>query len=466
MGSRAPYARIFVGLADEAWAPGLVIAGKYRLSAKLGQGGMGSVWQADHLTLNAPVAIKLLDPAIAKTEEGLARFMREAQAAAALRSSHVVQTFDYGVHDGVPFIVMELLVGQSLAERLSTGGPLPPAAFAKILKQVGRAMTKAQQAGIIHRDLKPDNVFLVEGDDEEPIAKVLDFGIAKAEGELGGVSLASKTRTGALLGTPFYMSPEQAQGTTVIDFRSDLWSLAVITFEALLGRRPFESEALGDLLLKICAQPLPVPSKIGPVPAGFDAWFAKACHRDPLQRFENATEMARAFERLVAPGRPSDISFDSVSVVGPIDGISAAGESLEGTEFAAPSVPTRRPLVVAGAVLLAAAVLIVLVLVTRSRDHGTAQSAVEPPQRAASRTPVVSAPVKPPEPAPEAVAAPVPSETAPAPSAAPDENVMEVDVDEPAAAPAPAKRGAGKAKPAASKPAKKTESYDPLMQRR
>src|SRR5262249_7064998 len=149
------------------------------------------------------------------------------------------------------------------------------------------------QSGIIHRDLKPDNIFLVEGEDDEPVAKVLDFGIAKATDEFA-VSLASKTRTGALLGTPFYMSPEQAQGSMVIDFRSDLWSLAVIAFEALVGRRPFESEALGDLLLKICALPLPVPSRLASVPAGFDAWFAKAANRDPSQRFGTATEMAKA----------------------------------------------------------------------------------------------------------------------------------------------------------------------------
>jgi hypothetical protein len=467
LGEEAPYARLFVGLEEEAWGPASVIAGKYRLVSKLGQGGMGAVWRADHLTLKAPVAIKLLDPSIAKTEEGLTRFLREAQAAAALRSSHVVQTFDYGVNDGVPYIVMELLVGQSLAERLTTSGPLEPVALAALLKQVARAISKAHQAGIIHRDLKPDNIFLVEGEEDEAIAKVLDFGIAKAAGELG-VALESKTRTGALLGTPFYMSPEQAQGTSVLDFRSDLWSLAVITFEALLGKRPFESEALGDLLLKICANPLPVPSKLGPVPAGFDAWFAKACNREPSQRFESAAEMAKAFERLLVPGRPLGVTFDSISVVAPIDGVSSAGDSLEGTEFAAPSAAARRPFFVAGAALVVAVAVIVLVLVTRGREHPTAES-VEASQKAAAHA--AAAVPKTPEPIAPASQAP-PAEGVPAAPAASEqagaaaEHVVDVDVDEPT--PAAAKRpAAGHAKSGTSKPAaKKTESYDPLMQRR
>jgi serine/threonine-protein kinase len=368
---------------------------------------MGAVWRADHLTLNAPVAVKLLDPSIANTQEGLARFLREAQAAAALRGVHVVQTFDYGVHERVPFIVMELLVGQSLADRLSTKGPLPPAAAASVLKQIARAISKAHQVGIIHRDLKPDNIFLVDSEDDELIVKVLDFGIAKASGELA-VNAASKTRTGALLGTPFYMSPEQAQGTVEIDYRSDLWSLGVIVYEAMLGKRPFESEALGDLLLKICVLPLPVPSRVGRVPAGFDAWFAKAANREPSQRFTTANEMAKALEQVVNPVRPANLSFDSISL-NPPHGSDPAGDSLEGTELEPPDFRKRRPAALFGGAALAIAAIVGIVIAL----HGGS----EPVAAAHS-----AAPVKVPTPvAPAAAPAPITTREEPAPTTAREE---------------------------------------------
>ena len=165
---------------------------------------------------------------------------------------------------------------------------MPPAELHHVLSQVCRALAKAHAAGIVHRDLKPDNIFLVRDDDRE-IAKVLDFGIAKQQRpELGG----GNTKTGAMLGTPFYMSPEQAQGTKTVDLRSDLWSLAVISFQAITGRLPFESDALGDLLIKIMVEEMPVPSRYGWVPPGFDAWWARAASRNPAARFQSAKEFA------------------------------------------------------------------------------------------------------------------------------------------------------------------------------
>ncbi|HEX4335409.1 MAG TPA: serine/threonine-protein kinase [Polyangiaceae bacterium] len=449
-------------MSDQPYAPGLVIAGKYRLTAKLGQGGMGAVWRADHLTLNAPVAIKLLDPSIATSEEGLARFNREAQSAAALRSVHVVQTFDYGVHERVPYIVMELLVGQSLADRITSKGPLSPQATASMLKQVARAITRAHQAGIIHRDLKPDNIFLVDGDDEEPIAKVLDFGIAKAKHELA-VNAASKTRTGALLGTPFYMSPEQAQGTVEVDYRTDLWSLGVITYEAMLGKRPFESEALGDLLLKICVLPLPVPSRIGKVPAGFDAWFAKAAHRDPVHRFATASEMAKALERVANPGRPANLSFDSISL-NPPHGANPAGDSLEGTEFVTPEFRKKRPVALLGgaALLLGAALTIVLAM-----RGGSEPVAVAQPARALASPVVPAKPLAPEAPAAvEAAKPPIDTRETPPddPSPAADEQAANATKKT-----SLAKHGA--ARPASAGHAKASSkkgdsSFDPLQMRR
>jgi eukaryotic-like serine/threonine-protein kinase len=265
----------------------LVVADRFRLNQLLGRGGMGSVWQATHLGLDIPCAVKFIEGEIAQLPEAQARFEREAKAAAQLRSPHVVQILDHGVWQGTPYIAMELLDGEDLGKRLARAGRLPPPDVLRIVTQVSRALTKAHSLGIVHRDLKPDNIFLVRDDDRE-IAKVLDFGIAKST--TTGID-GSNTKTGAMLGTPYYMSPEQAQGTKAIDQRSDLWSLAIIVFQALTGRLPFESEALGDLLVKIIISPVPMPSQfVSDLPPSFDRWWGRAAQRDPTLRFQTARE--------------------------------------------------------------------------------------------------------------------------------------------------------------------------------
>jgi serine/threonine-protein kinase len=273
-----------------------IVADKYALGRMLGQGAMGAVWSAEHLLLRSQVAVKFIDPGIATDPEASARFLREARSAAALRSPHVVQILDYGIDNGAPFIVMELLEGESLGERLHRAGPIEPRIVADLLTQVARAVSKAHDAGIVHRDLKPHNIFIVQNDDVD-LVKVLDFGIAKMTGAGVEASLAG-TRTGTLMGTPLYMSPEQAEGTKQVDFRADLWSLGVIAFECIVGRRPFETETIGSLILDICSRPLPVPSQMGRVPPGFDAWFARACAREPAGRFASAKEQMQALRRV------------------------------------------------------------------------------------------------------------------------------------------------------------------------
>jgi len=279
-------------------AQNVVIAERFRLNRLLGRGGMGSVWHATHLGLDVPCAVKFIEGEGAQLPEIQARFEREAKAAAHLRSPHVVQILDHGVCEGTPYIAMELLEGEDLGKRLARVGRLPPHELLTIVTQVCRALTKAHSQGIVHRDLKPDNIFLVRDDDRE-VTKVLDFGIAKAT---GAGAPGTSTRTGAMLGTPYYMSPEQAQGTKAVDARSDLWSLAVIVFEALTGQRPFESEALGDLLMKIIVAPMPVPSYFArDLPPAIDAWWAKAAQRDPALRFQTAKELGDGL--VVAFGR-------------------------------------------------------------------------------------------------------------------------------------------------------------------
>ncbi len=275
-------------------APNVVIADRFRLNREIGRGGMGSVWHATHLGLDMPCAVKFIEGEMSLLSEAQARFEREAKAAAQLRSPHVVQILDHGVWQGTPYIAMELLDGEELGKRLGRLKRLTPPEVLQIVLPICRALTRAHLLGIVHRDLKPDNIFLVRDDDRE-IAKVLDFGIAKATG--AGLD-ASNTRTGAMLGTPYYMSPEQAQGIKAVDARSDLWSLAVIVFQMLTGVLPFESEALGDLLVKIIVAPVPIPSHVAVgLPPAFDGWWAKASQRDPALRYQTARELGETLAR-------------------------------------------------------------------------------------------------------------------------------------------------------------------------
>jgi serine/threonine-protein kinase len=260
---------------------------------------MGSVWLAYDLSLDTRCAVKLVDDDKAASEEVRVRFHREAKAAAQLRSPHVVDVFDHGEWSGIPYIAMEFLDGEDLGARLTRLGRLDPGSTYRVIAHVARALTRAHALGIVHRDLKPENVFLVRGDDEE-IAKVLDFGIAKHD----AYSLQDKaTKTGSFLGTPYYVSPEQARGKST-DFRSDLWSLAVIAFECITGRPPFQAEALGELMGQILYEDPPKPTERAPgVSPAVDAWWERAAQRDREQRFQSAKELADALGRALGVTR-------------------------------------------------------------------------------------------------------------------------------------------------------------------
>jgi serine/threonine-protein kinase len=296
---------------------GSIIAGKYRVMELLGSGGMGTVWEGVHVSLGTRVAIKFIKPQFAEQAEARARFEIEARAAARLDTKHAVRVYDYGVSgDGLPYIVMEFLEGESLSEAVIERGPLPPAEVAQIIGQAARALAKAHAAGIVHRDLKPDNIFLARSN--EPVeglpyvVKLVDFGIAKildlapkdptsasASAQLGG-----PTREGTVIGTPNFMAPEQLTVGGAPGPLTDLWSLGACTFAALTGRLAFEGDVLGDIVLRVCAAPMPVPSKVNPdVPVGFDAWFARACSRDPRRRFQTADELAQALAGVCGIGR-------------------------------------------------------------------------------------------------------------------------------------------------------------------
>jgi serine/threonine-protein kinase len=267
---------------------GLKVADRFRLVRLLGQGGMGSVWLADHLALEIPCAIKFIDRE-QNSPDVRRRFEREAKAAAQLRGQHVVQILDHGIWEEVPYIAMEYLEGEDLNARLERLVRLPHAQTVRIVSQVAKGLMRAHAAGIVHRDLKPENIFLTKDGDDE-VVKVLDFGIAKRS----QTSLSEAgTKTGSLLGTPFYMSPEQARGVKSIDHRSDLFSLGIIAYQCVTGKLPFYSEGLGDVLAQIMYEAIPIPSQQGlQVPPGFDAWWQRASARAVEARFQSAKELA------------------------------------------------------------------------------------------------------------------------------------------------------------------------------
>jgi len=287
--------------------PGTILAEKYRLESLIGRGGMGTVWRAEHLGLNAPVAVKLMAPSFMSSVDTAARFQREAHAAASIRSQHVVQVFDHGIDRAskTPFIVMELLEGETLGQRLARENRLSPAQTLSIASDVCRALARAHQACIIHRDLKPDNIFLVRDDRE--FAKVLDFGVAKADAHAFAIGGGALTDTGAMIGTPGYMSPEQISGSKQIDWRSDLWSVGVIACECITGQKLFQEDTVGGLVLAICVRPLPRAGELGPASPAFEAWLERALERDPARRFQSAVELietlAPACAEAVQPSR-------------------------------------------------------------------------------------------------------------------------------------------------------------------
>jgi serine/threonine protein kinase len=297
--SSAPTQPDGIDVPPPSGAPGLVLAGKYELVEEIGRGGMGVVWTAKHRNLGNRVAVKLMTPELARTQNGRVRFEREARTAARLRSQHIVRVFDYGVdeHTGSPYIVMELLEGQSLSHRLKQLTTLAPNEVSTIAKHLGLALADAHAAGVLHRDLKPDNVFLVRNGDEHH-AKVLDFGLAKTcHPEL--LDSRAITVEFQIVGTPWYMSPEQIQGINVDDFRHDLWSLAVIVCQCLTGVHPFLAYDLPSLIQLLRSPQRPVPSQLregAGLELKFDAWFAKATAPDIEDRFQNARELVQALE--------------------------------------------------------------------------------------------------------------------------------------------------------------------------
>ena len=280
---------------------GKIVAGRYRVERQIGEGGVGSVYRVRHVHTDEQLALKVLQAHALRDQSAVERFRREARAPARIASEHVARVTDADTApdlDNAPFYVMELLRGRDLERVVDQDGPLPPALAVEYLRQTSLALDKAHALGIVHRDLKPDNLFLTHRDDGSPCIKLLDFGIARlgdAAGE-GGNAVAHKTQAGLVIGTPAYMSPEQAAGDpTAIGPATDVWAFGLLAFKLLVGRDFWPNEALGRLFLMILQEPIPSPSQRGSsFGPQFDSWFSRCVARQADKRFPTAGEAVAA----------------------------------------------------------------------------------------------------------------------------------------------------------------------------
>ncbi|MBI4957398.1 MAG: serine/threonine protein kinase, partial [Myxococcales bacterium] len=268
---------------------------KYRVVGVLGQGGMGMVYEALNTRIQKRVALKFIDAALVTNEEVYARFEREALAASAIDSPHIIQIFDAGQSpDGVPYIVMELLRGQDLGHMLVETGRLPLGLALDLSVQILRGLSDAHAAGIVHRDLKPDNVFLVARGDDPLFVKIVDFGVSKMV-RADDVPVLTLTRQGMIVGTPYYMAPEQAQAFPDVDGRADVYSAGAILYECLAARPPHVGRTYEQVIVKICTSDAEDVRVHNPdVPERIARVLARALRRERDERFANAAEMSDA----------------------------------------------------------------------------------------------------------------------------------------------------------------------------
>jgi tRNA A-37 threonylcarbamoyl transferase component Bud32 len=288
---------------------GKTLEGRYQVVRLLGSGGMGAVYEGRHVVVGKRVAIKFLHAEFAANEEVLKRFYREAQAAAAIGHKSIIDIMDVGVSpESEPYLVMEYLEGEDLDGMLLRTGALSVEAACGILEPALLALEAAHAKGIVHRDLKPANIFLVRNEGSAPTVKLIDFGISKFT---GGNKESRLTRTGSLLGTPAYMSPEQARGVGEVDRRADVYSMGVILYQMLTGALPFEGENYNTLLINVLTTEARTPREINPsIPADAEAVILKQLRKDPAERSQSAREMLEELKELSAfAERASGMSF-------------------------------------------------------------------------------------------------------------------------------------------------------------
>ncbi|MCA9630789.1 MAG: protein kinase [Myxococcales bacterium] len=434
---------------------GALIDQKYRIERCIGRGGMGAVYEATNVAIGKRVALKFLEVSDGPADrDAVVRFQREAEAASAVESGHIVQIFDSGTTaDDRPYLVMELLRGEDLRARLKRVGKLPESDVIHIAMQTLRALVRAHEAGIVHRDLKPDNLFLDSRDDDPLFVKVVDFGISKVT-QTRAATNNTLTRRGTVLGTAYYMSPEQAQAFPDIDGRADLYSLGAICYEALTGEAPHGAGSYEAILVKACTQDAPdVRGKAPETSEAFAKVVAKALARDRADRYQDAREfldalidacpdLVRSGPVVLRSSRPNEAAPGQTAVV------TAGGTTVPTTGRDRAS---RRTWVAALVAALGAFALTVL-LMARTKPGADAEPARPAPgstlPAAASAVP---APQVTPQPEP-AESASAPAEPAADPSARPTESASPAETQRPGGAAKPRSTAVRGTKPATAPP--------------
>ncbi|MFZ5890621.1 MAG: serine/threonine protein kinase [Myxococcota bacterium] len=283
---------------------GTVLEGKFRITREIGRGGMAAVYEAENVDIGKRVAVKILAAELITSRVVRERFIREARAAASIRSPYICDVYDSGMYEDRPFLVMELLEGESLYDMMTRVRQLDAQTTLRVATHTARGLAKAHEANIVHRDLKPENIFLTTDEEGHLLAKIVDFGLAKFYESTGTDAQSVRlTREGALFGTPAYMSPEQAKGQGEVDHRADLWALGCIVYECLTGQTVWSVEqGVAMILAQIANSPLPKPSKLRPdLPASFERWFERALNRDATKRFQTAKEFAESLQEALYP---------------------------------------------------------------------------------------------------------------------------------------------------------------------